>query len=205
MRSSLLALPALALLSLRGAAATTCAEKKATNPTEDCVVPYTFPASTTLAGKPLPAGWAGPAPVCYTQYYMNQLATPTFMPSNSYCSAYANRGCCSSEMVMRCAARALRAACAARAPAGAQPGHGHARARRAARHRRTRRRQIGLWRALSRRAFKALTATAGALRACVPTCACAARSIDNEQYGTAGVYPGYGSRCARAPRLGALG
>jgi hypothetical protein len=88
----------------RAAGDATCADKAAAGVTEACVAPYTFPAGTQVGGYPLPAAWLGPAPVCYTQYYQNQLATPTFMPRNSACSAYANRGCCSSEMVQRCAA-----------------------------------------------------------------------------------------------------
>jgi len=105
----LLALAALLLGApyVRGQA--TCADKAAakvlnsSNLPEPCVVPYTFTSTANISGYPLPTAWRGPAPVCYTQYYQNQLATPTFMPRNSTCSAYAHRGCCSSETVKRCA------------------------------------------------------------------------------------------------------
>ena len=94
----------------------TCADKTAAGFTEPCVVPFNFPSNATVpVGKSapvLPVEWQGAAPVCYTQYFMNQLATPTFMPRNSSCSAYANRGCCSSETVRRCARRGCGAAAA---------------------------------------------------------------------------------------------
>jgi hypothetical protein len=41
---------------------------------------------------------------CARAAALRRLATPTFMPSNSSCSAYTNRGCCSSEIVQGCAA-----------------------------------------------------------------------------------------------------
>ena len=83
----------------------TCADKAAAGITEACVVPYTFTNTATVlvngAHVSLPPAGQGAPPSCYTQEYMNQLATPTFMPRNSSCSAYANRGCCSSETVRR--------------------------------------------------------------------------------------------------------
>ena len=92
----------------------TCADKRAAGFLEACVVPYTFSAGASVpvgsGTVQLPTAWLGAAPVCYTQYFQNQLATPTFMPRNSTCSAYANRGCCSSETVRRCAERARGAA-----------------------------------------------------------------------------------------------
>jgi hypothetical protein len=85
----------------------TCADKAASGIPEACIVPYTFTSGVTVpvgsGNVALPAAWQGAPPVCFTQYFQNQLATPTFMPRNSSCSAYANRGCCSSETVRRCA------------------------------------------------------------------------------------------------------
>ena len=110
--SLLAALSCAALLAgARGSELTaTCADRTAAGLTGDCVQPFTFPSSTVVANYTLPAAWLGPAPVCYTQYLQNQLATPTFMPRNSTCSAYANRGCCSSETVIRRVAGCARAA-----------------------------------------------------------------------------------------------
>ena len=59
----------------------TCADKAAagidtTIPSNACVVPYNFSTSPTVPSflnHPLPVGWSGPAPICYTQYYQNQL------------------------------------------------------------------------------------------------------------------------------------
>ena len=107
-----LALAALAAAVPRafGTVEVTCDDKAAAGIPEACVVPYTFTSSATVpvgtTNVPLPTAWQGAPPVCYTQYFQNQLATPTFMPRNSTCSAYANRGCCSSETVRRCAQRA---------------------------------------------------------------------------------------------------
>ena len=115
----LLVLAALSVAAPRASGAdvsVTCADKAAAGFTEACVVPYNFPAGAAVlmddgSTPPLPTEWLGAPPVCYTQYFQNQLATPTFMPRNSTCSAYANRGCCSSETVRRCVlgARADRA------------------------------------------------------------------------------------------------
>ena len=105
---SLLALAALAAAVCCASAQVevTCDDKAAAGIPEACIVPYTFTSSATVpvgAGAvALPAAWQGAPPVCFTQYFQNQLATPTFMPRNSSCSAYANRGCCSSETVRRC-------------------------------------------------------------------------------------------------------
>ena len=80
----------------------TCGDLVAAGHTGPCLAPVSFPAGAQSNGYPIPAAWQSP-PVCYTQYLQNQLATPTFMPSNSTCSAYANAGCCSSETTIRCA------------------------------------------------------------------------------------------------------
>ncbi len=102
----------------------TCDDKAAAGIPEACVVPYTFASGATVpvgtGAVALPSAWLGAPPVCYTQYFMNQLATPTFMPRNSSCSAYANRGCCSSETVRRCGRAAARQAMGARRPASAR-------------------------------------------------------------------------------------
>jgi hypothetical protein len=155
----------------RAAGDATCADKAAAglNPPEACVVPYTFPAGTQVGNHSLPAAWLGPAPVCYTQYYQNQLATPTFMPRNSACSAYANRGCCSSEMVQRCAA--MRPFCRAAAPSRAA---------------------CAAWLLDLRRSRRCQNPDRALTHATAPP------SIDNEQYGSVDPYPGYGSRYAPA-------
>jgi len=93
-----------ALVAPATAQPATCADKVAAGSTAACVQAPTFPSGAMTNGVPLPAAWRAP-PVCYTQYLQNQLATPTFMPANSTCSAYANAGCCSSETVIRRGAR----------------------------------------------------------------------------------------------------
>jgi hypothetical protein len=104
---SLLALAALAAAVSCASAQVevTCADKAAAGIPEACIVPFTFTSTATVpvgsGSVTLPAAWHGAPPVCFTQYFQNQLATPTFMPRNSSCSAYANRGCCSSETVRR--------------------------------------------------------------------------------------------------------
>ena len=127
MRSFML-LAALCAAAPRASAAdveVTCADKAAAGFQEACVVPYTFSAGASVpvgsGTVQLPTAWLGAAPVCYTQYFQNQLATPTFMPSNSTCSAYANRGCCSSETVRRCAERARGAAAPGSRPPPSNP------------------------------------------------------------------------------------
>lgn len=79
----------------------TCADRTTAGLTGPCVQPVTVPSNTVVGGVALPTAWLGPAPVCQVLYSQKQLATPTFMPHNSTCSAYANSGCCSSETVIR--------------------------------------------------------------------------------------------------------
>lgn len=76
----------MSVLLASAAAQPTCGDVVAAGVTTPCVQPIAFNASAAVSGYPLPAEWRGPAPVCYAQYINNQLGTPTFMPSDSWCA-----------------------------------------------------------------------------------------------------------------------
>ena len=94
---------ALCALAASATAQPTCADWVASGQTAPCVATSAFSANSSFNGFKIPDAWRSPAPICYAQYINNQLATPTFMPTNSICSAYGNQGCCNSETVMSCA------------------------------------------------------------------------------------------------------